>query len=319
MKYLITGGAGFIGSHLADALVARGDKIIVLDNFITGNKNNLENIPNRELLQVVKGSILDVDTVSETVGEVDYVIHLAAAVGVFNIVEKPLDSLMTNLRGTENILKSCLAQNKPVFIASSSEVYGKNGGEPLNEESDRILGSPLKSRWSYAEAKAIDESMAYFYHLEKGLEVRMVRFFNTVGPRQSGDYGMVIPRFVAAALKNQAIQVYGDGKQTRCFCHVSDAVNAVLTLLDQPKAVGQVFNIGNSEEVSMLELAKKVRTITNSKSEINLVPYSEVYAVGFEDMRRRVPDITKIRELIGWHPKMSLHEVIVDVANYLRK
>jgi UDP-glucose 4-epimerase len=318
MKYLITGGAGFIGSHLSDALIKRGDSVVVLDNLSTGTKRNIEHLIGDNSFELVEGSILDVDLVESVVSKVDHVLHLAAAVGVFNIVDKPLDSLITNIRGTENILETCLAQKKPVLIASSSEIYGKNGGEPLNEESDRIIGSPLKSRWSYSEAKAIDESMAYFYHREKGLEVRIVRFFNTVGPRQSGDYGMVIPRFIEAALKNQSIQVYGDGKQTRCFCHVSDAVRAVLTILNQSESVGQVFNIGNSEEVSILDLAHKVKTITNSGSEIELVPYSDAYAAGFEDMQRRVPDITKIREFSGWQPKRILDEIIVDVANSLR-
>ena len=224
MKYLITGGAGFIGSHLSDALVARGDSIVILDNLSTGNHHNIESLIGNDAVTFYSGSILDEALVEKLVSEVDHVIHLAAAVGVFTIVDKPLESLRINLKGTENILEAAAKFGKPVLIASSSEIYGKNGGGPLNEESDRIVGSPLKSRWSYSEAKAIDESLGYFYFNEKGLPVRLVRFFNTVGPRQVGSYGMVVPRFVAAALKGEPLDVYGTGRQSRCFCHVADAV-----------------------------------------------------------------------------------------------
>jgi UDP-glucose 4-epimerase len=238
VKYLITGGAGFIGSHLSDALIARGESVTVLDNLSTGNRSNIEQLLSHPNFKLVEGSILDIDLVDNEVRSVDHVLHLAAAVGVFNIIDKPLDSLVTNLRGTENILGAASKHNKEVLIASSSEIYGKNSSGPLNEESDRIVGSPLKSRWSYSEAKAIDESMAIFFHLEKGLIVRIVRLFNTVGPRQLGHYGMVVPRFVAAALKNEPLTVYGTGDQSRCFCHVSDAIKGILALIDSRRRSG---------------------------------------------------------------------------------
>ena len=265
MKYLVTGGAGFIGSHVSDALIKRGDSVVVLDNFSTGNRTNVEHLISNELFELIQGSILDNSLVQSAVKSVDHVLHFAAAVGVFTIVDKPLESLMTNIRGTENILEAAHAHNKEVLIASSSEIYGKNSGGALHEESDRIIGSPLKSRWSYSEAKAIDESMAYFYHQEKKLAVRLVRFFNTVGPRQVGHYGMVLPRFVAAALKNEPLTVYGTGSQSRCFCHVYDAVAGVIAVIDSRTTLGEVFNIGNDEEITIENLAHEVIELTNSK------------------------------------------------------
>ena len=318
MKYLVTGGAGFIGSHLCDALIKRGDSVLVLDNLSTGNKKNIEHLLDNPMFTLTVGSILNVDIVEKAVASVDHVIHLAAAVGVFTIVDKPLESLTTNLRGTENILEAASKHQKEVLIASSSEIYGKNGGGPLNEESDRIVGSPLKSRWSYSEAKAIDESMAFFYYQERKLAVRIVRFFNTVGPRQVGHYGMVVPRFVAAALKDDPLTVYGTGSQSRCFCHVYDAVAGLLAVIDSNATLGEVFNIGNDEEITIQDLATEVIELTNSKSTIEKVLYEKAYAPGFEDMQRRVPDISKIKRTVGWSPKLSLESIITDIAAHLK-
>jgi UDP-glucose 4-epimerase len=318
MRYLVTGGAGFIGSHLCDALIKRGDSVVVLDNLSTGTKKNIEHLIRSSSLELIQGSILDVDLVNKAVAQVNHVIHLAAAVGVFTIVEKPLESLTTNLRGTENILEAAHRYEKEVLIASSSEIYGKNGGGALNEESDRIIGSPLKSRWSYSEAKAIDESMAYFYYQEKKLSVRLVRFFNTVGPRQVGHYGMVVPRFVSAALKNEPLTVYGTGSQSRCFCHVYDAVTGLLAVIDSNATLGEVFNIGNDEEITIENLAQEIIELIGSKSIIEKVLYEKAYAPGFEDMQRRVPDITKIKRVVGWSPKLSLESIINDISHHLK-
>jgi UDP-glucose 4-epimerase len=308
VKYLITGGAGFIGSHLSEALVKRGDSVVVVDDLSTGKNQILDSVA------FVKGSIFDQDLMDSLVSKVDYVLHLAAAVGVFNIVNKPLESLMTNIKGTEIMLELCDKHKKPILITSTSEVYGKNNTVPLNEESDRVLGSPLKSRWSYSEAKAIDESMAYFYHQEKGLEVRLVRLFNTVGPRQVGHYGMVVPRFVSAAVNGEVLNVYGSGEQIRCFCHVSDAVRALLLVMDSDKAIGEVFNVGNNEQISIMDLAKKVITVTGSSSAIEMMDYEKAYPAGFEDMERRVPDISKIKRVLGWQPEIGLEQIIKDIA-----
>ncbi len=314
MKFLITGGAGFIGSHLTESLISRGDQVIVFDNLSTGSTKNLAGIS--EKIKFEQGNILDNAVLDKLVAESDYIVHLAAALGVFNIVHKPLESLKTNLQGTEIVLEACDKYRKPVLIASTSEIYGKNDKVPLNEEDDRIIGHPLKSRWSYSEAKAVDESLAYFYYLENKLPIRIVRFFNTVGPRQVGNYGMVVPRFVSAALKNQPLQVYGNGDQIRCFCHVDDAVRALLLVMDSDKAIGNVFNIGNNQQISILELAKKVIEITGSKSEIVKIPYSEAYPEGFEDMQRRVPDISKIKDEFGWTPQIGLNQIIKDIAAF---
>jgi len=318
MKYLITGGAGFIGSHLSEALVARGDSIVILDNLSTGNHHNIESLIGNDAVTFYSGSILDEALVEKLVSEVDHVIHLAAAVGVFTIVNKPLESLRINLNGTENILEAAAKLGKPILIASSSEIYGKNGGGPLNEESDRVVGSPLKSRWSYSEAKAIDESLGYFYFSEKGLPVRLVRFFNTVGPRQVGSYGMVFPRFVAAALKGEPLDVYGTGTQSRCFCHVADAVAGLISVIDSDVTIGQVYNIGNDHETSVEDLAKKVIAQLGSASLITKKSYEDAYGAGFEDMQRRIPDISKIMATTGWAPQRSLETIIDDIAGYLQ-
>ena len=313
MRYLVTGGSGFIGSHLIEALVKRGDSVSAIDNLSTGNNQLSSNI------DFFQGSIFDQDLMSKLISNSDYVLHLAAAVGVLNIVNKPLESLMTNIKGTEIILELCEKYNKPILITSTSEVYGKNNTVPLSEDSDRVLGSPLLSRWSYSEAKAVDESMAYFYYQEKGLEVRIVRLFNTVGPRQVGHYGMVVPRFINAALKNEQLSVYGSGDQIRCFCHVDDAVRALLSVIDSDKAIGQVFNIGNNQQISIMELAKKVIELTESSSTIEKISYEKAYPAGFEDMQRRVPDISKIKQVLGWTPEINLDQIIKDIAAFNSK
>jgi len=317
VKYLITGGAGFIGSHLVEKLIARGDQVDVFDNLSTGSAVNLSGIKEKFTFQ--EGNVLDKVVIDELVSESDFVVHLAAALGVFNIVNKPLESLKTNLQGSEVVLEACDKYRKPVLIASTSEIYGKNDKVPLNEEDDRIIGHPLKSRWSYSEAKAVDESLAYFYYLENKLSIRIVRFFNTVGPRQVGHYGMVVPRFVSAALKNEPLSVFGSGDQIRCFCHVDDAVRALLLVMDSDKAVGEVFNIGNNQQVSIMELAKKVIELTESSSTIEKIAYEKAYPEGFEDMQRRVPDISKIKQVLGWVPEISLDQIIKDIAAFNAK
>jgi UDP-glucose 4-epimerase len=317
VKYLITGGAGFIGSHLAESLISRGEQVIIFDNLSTGSTSNLAGIS--EKIKFEQGNILDRAVIDKLVSESDYVVHLAAALGVFYIVNKPLESLKTNLQGSESVLEACDRYRKPVLIASTSEIYGKNDKVPLNEEDDRIIGHPLKSRWSYSEAKAVDESLAYFYYLENKLPARIVRFFNTVGPRQVGHYGMVVPRFVTAALKNEPLFVYGSGDQIRCFCHVADAVKALLLVMDSDKAIGQVFNVGNNSQISIMELAKKVIEITESKSSIEKIAYEKAYPEGFEDMQKRVPDISKIKQVLGWVPEINLDQIIKDIAAFNSK
>jgi UDP-glucose 4-epimerase len=317
MKYLITGGAGFIGSHLAEKLVTRGDQVVIIDNLSTGDALNLSDILPK--IEFKNGNILDRSLIDRLIAESDYVVHFAAALGVFNIINKPLESLITNLQGAEVVLEACDKYQKPVLVASTSEIYGKNNKVPLNEEDDRIIGHPLKSRWSYSEAKAIDESLAYFYFQEKGLPVRIIRFFNTVGPRQVGDYGMVLPRLVNAALKNQPLPIYGTGEQTRCFCHVLDTVIAILMVMDSDKSIGEVFNVGNDQQISIVDLAKKVIEITGSKSRIEKIAYERAYPEGFEDMQRRVPDISKINRVLGWKPEINLDQIIKDIADFNSK
>ncbi len=318
MRLLITGGAGFIGSHLSDRLISEGHEVIVLDNLETGRIENLSDAGMTGHLTFVEGSVLDPEIVEKLVAEADFVYHLAAAVGVFNILERPLASLMTNLRGTEILLDAALKFSKPILIASSSEVYGKNTSDSLHEDDNRILGSPLMLRWSYSQAKAIDETLAFAYWEEKRLPTRIVRFFNTVGPRQLGAYGMVVPRFVAAALDNEEITIYGDGNQTRCFGHVADVIDALIQVAYSERTIGTVVNIGNDEEISINDLAKKIIEITGSKSKIAYLSYDDAYKSGFEDMERRVPNIERIKRLTGWAPTRNLETIIRDVAEHLR-
>ena len=319
MRFLVTGGAGFIGSHLCERLIADGHSVTVIDDFSTGRESNLTSVKDENRFRLVQGSILDTKLLTSLFENVDYVFHLAAAVGVFNIVNQPLASLLTNIRGTENVLEAAHTTKIPVFITSSSEVYGKNVSDSLKESDDRILGSPVTLRWSYSEAKAIDESLAYAYFLEKQLETRIVRFFNTIGPRQLGAYGMVVPRFVKSALANEPITVYGDGNQTRCFAHVYDVVDAVIAIAFSHKTKGKVINIGNNFEISIKNLASKVIEETGSGSEITFVPYGDAYGENFEDMERRVPNIELINELVGWKPQRDLTQMIGDIVKEMKK
>jgi len=319
MRILVTGGAGFIGSHLCERLVKEGHIVTAIDNFSTGRASNLFGLEGSDHFTIIEGSILDTNILNPLIAKSDYVFHLAAAVGVFNIVKNPLASLLTNIRGTENVLEASHSKNVPVFMTSSSEVYGKNISNSLKESDDRILGSPVTLRWSYSEAKAIDESLAYAYYVEKGLETRIVRFFNTVGPRQLGAYGMVVPRFVKAALADEPITIYGTGDQTRCFAHVYDVVDAVLALAFNEKSMGKVVNIGNDFEISINDLAKKIIDQIDSKSQIVYVPYSEAYGDGFEDMERRVPNIDLITQLVGWKPQRDLSRIIEDISAEMKR
>jgi UDP-glucose 4-epimerase len=314
MRALITGGAGFIGSHLADLLLSRGDHVIVLDNLSTGRHQNIAHLLGRPDFEFVLGSVLNADLVDDVVSRSDTVFHLAAAVGVELIVQKPLESLATNIRGSEVVFEKAHKYGTRILVTSTSEIYGKNTSDRLGEEDDRILGSPLKSRWSYSEAKAIDEILAYTYWREKGLQSVIVRLFNTVGPRQTGMYGMVVPRFVRQALLGEPLTVYGDGAQTRCFCYVGDVVDALVSLVEHPDAHGRVFNIGATEEISMVELAKRIIEILGSESKVRFVPYEEAYEEGFEDMARRVPDTSRAHDLIGFEPTVNLDEIIAMVA-----
>ena len=313
MKALITGGAGFIGSHLADYLVGQGDQVILLDDLSTGRLENIEHLQARSDVEFVLGSILNPDLVDHVVSRVDVVYHLAAAVGVQLIVNRPLESLMTNIRGTETIFEKAHKYGKRTIVTSTSEIYGKNTSDRLSEEDDRILGSPLKSRWSYSEAKAIDEILAYTYWREKGLETVIVRLFNTVGPRQTGSYGMVVPRFVSQALRDMPITIFGDGNQTRCFCFVGDVVDGLVALGENPGAFGRVFNLGSTEEISIRALAERVVGLSDSKSQLEFISYDQAYEEGFEDMPRRVPDIARARDLVGFDPQVGLVEIIRSV------
>lgn len=312
-KYLITGGAGFIGSHLAESLLERGDHVVVLDNLSTGRLANLDRVGKEPHFRFVQGSILDELVVDEAVHECDVIVHLAAAVGVKLIVEQALRSFTTNIRGSEVVLGAAHRYRRRILVASTSEVYGKNNAGPLNETMDRVLGPTSIERWSYSTAKAVDEILAFLYHRERGLPAVVARFFNTVGPRQSPAYGMVIPRLVRQALTGDPMTVYGDGLQSRTFCHVSDTVRAIESLLDDPAADGEPFNVGGDREITMLQLAELIRDRTGSSSPIELIPYDQAYARGFEDMRRRVPDTTKLRDLTGWQAKLSLEDILDDV------
>ncbi|MGW0828119.1 NAD-dependent epimerase/dehydratase family protein [Streptomyces sp. NPDC002845] len=311
-KYLVTGGAGFIGSHLVDALLAQGKEVVVLDNLATGRMSNLRRAQEHPCFRFVHGSVLDELLVDELARECETVVHLAAAVGVKLIVEQPLKSFITNIRGTETVLESAQRHSLKVLVASTSEIYGKNSSGPLSETSDRILGSPSVVRWSYSTAKAVDEILTGLYRREWGLRSTIVRFFNTVGPRQSPAYGMVIPRFARQAVHGEPLTVHAAGQQRRCFLHVADAVEALLRLLAHPEAEGATFNVGSSEEISVRELAERVIAQAGSTSSVKYMPYAEAYGVGFEDMKRRVPDTTRLRELTGWQPQHDLTDVITD-------
>jgi UDP-glucose 4-epimerase len=315
VRVFITGGAGFIGSHLCDALVAEGKEVTILDNLSTGSKKNIAHLERK--IKVFQGDIRDQKLVESLVGESDLVLHMAAALGVDNILENPIESISTNFYGSELVLNAATKYDKRIIIASTSEIYGKNPKQPLSETDDRIIGSPQKLRWSYSDAKALEEAAAYFLHVTKKLKVTTVRFFNTVGPRQTGKYGMVIPRFVKAAVENKPIKVFGDGSQSRVFCHVEDTVKAVLLLAGTNKSIGEVFNIGGKGEITILDLAKMIIKQTNSKSEITFTEYEDAYAMGFEDMARRVPNISKVKLFTGWKPEIDLKTIITDVANHV--
>ena len=312
MRAFITGGAGFIGSHLADALIARGDSVTILDNLSTGSKKNIAHLEGK--VTVHEGDIRDKELVDKLVADSDTVFHMAAALGVKNIMEHTIESIDRNFSGSEVVLNAATKHDKRLLIASTSEIYGKNPNQPLHEESDRVVGAPQKIRWTYSDAKALEEAVAHTLHKTHGLKVTTVRFFNTVGPRQTGQYGMVVPRFVQAALKNEDIIVYDDGSQSRVFCHVEDAVRAVLSLLDSDTTIGEYFNVGGVGEVTVKELAEKIILRTNSQSKIKNISYSDAYPAGFEDMQRRVPDITKIQSSIGWSPSHTLDSIIDSVA-----
>jgi UDP-glucose 4-epimerase len=316
VRYLITGGAGFIGSHLADRLLARGDSVLALDDLSTGSSRNIAHLSDDPGFLFVQGTILDHPLVSGLVADCDIVVHLAAAVGVRLIVEKPLESLLTNIRGTEIVLDAVAEGGRKVLITSTSEIYGKNASGALHEDADRVLGSPFKARWSYSTAKAVDEILARAYWHDRGVPAIVVRLFNCVGPRQTGEFGMVVPSFVRQALVGQDITVYGDGSQRRCFCHVLDTVGALVALLDHPGAVGDVFNVGAPHELSMNELAERIAEACGSTSRIVHIPYDEAYEEGFEDMERRVPDVSKIRALTGWEPALGLERIIEDAIAF---
>jgi UDP-glucose 4-epimerase len=320
---LVTGGAGFIGSHLVERLLLeRGAEVTVLDDLSTGRRENLAEVDGHPRLTFVEGSVLDEALVQRLVDGTDAVYHLAAAVGVDWVLRHPLSSLETNIRGTENLLRACAGQRRRLLVASTSEVYGKNDRDALTEDDDRVLGSARLARWFYAAAKSIDESFALAYWHERQLPVTVVRFFNTVGPRQTGAYGMVVPRLVDQALHNQPLTVYGDGQQTRCFTNVRDTLQAVLALMETPAAMGEIFNIGQPKEIRILDLARLILELTGSRSEIKLVPYAEAYgerAAGFEDMRRRVPDASKLERYTGFRPSIGLEETLREVIEYQKR
>ncbi len=313
MKVLITGGAGFIGCHLAEEHLKKGDQVTVIDDLSTGSKENISALIPNSSFKFVQDTVLDKKALDPLMADCDICYHLAAAVGVYTIVEKPLNSLFTNIKGTEVVLELADKYKKKILVASTSEVYGKSNKFPFKEDDDTIMGTTSKSRWSYAYAKALDEFMALAYYQERKLPVVVVRFFNTVGPRQTGRYGMVIPNFVRQALRNEKVTIFGDGHQSRCFTFVGDVVNAIMKLMECKEAVGQVINVGNNKEISMEDLAKKIIEKTGSKSELVYIPYSEAYPLGFEDMERRIPDLSKIKHLIGYNPEVELDEILDKV------
>jgi UDP-glucose 4-epimerase len=318
MRYLITGGAGFVGSHLSEELLRRGHDVIVIDDLSTGTIRNISHLTGNKRFRYIIDTVANRSLLAELVDDADVIYHLAAAVGVKLIVESPVRTIETNIKLTELVLEMAQKKKRPVFIASTSECYGKSTDFPFREEGDLVLGPSSKGRWSYACSKLIDEFLAIAYHRERGLPTVVGRLFNTVGPRQTGQYGMVVPTFVRQALSGQPVTVFGDGQQSRCFTHVSDAVRALIGLMERPDAYGQVFNIGNTEEVSILGLAQRVIAQSGSTSEIVFVPYERAYEPGFEDMSRRVPDVGKIGQLIGWTPTISLERILDDVIGWCR-
>lgn len=313
MRTLITGGAGFIGSHLAEALLARGDEVAILDDLSTGSIDNIEHLKGRPGFHYAIDSVMNEPLLAEMIDRCDVVFHLAAAVGVRLIIEAPTRTIETNVGGTEMVLKLAAKKRRKVVVASTSEVYGKSADVPFREDADLVLGPTSKHRWAYACSKMLDEFLALAYHAEKNVPVIIVRFFNTIGPRQTGRYGMVVPRFVAQALAGEPITVYGDGTQSRSFTYVGDVVRALLGLIEHPDAVGEVFNVGNGEEITIRALAERIRTMTSSASPIVTIPYDEAYEAGFEDMPRRVPDIAKIRALVGYEPRVGLHDMLCEI------
>jgi UDP-glucose 4-epimerase len=318
MRVLITGGAGFIGSHLAEALLARGDEVMVLDDLSTGSVENFRHLKANPKFSYWIESVMNRALLAELVDESDFIMHLAAAVGVRLIVESPVRTIETNVKGTELVLQAAQKKKKPVFIASTSEVYGKSTAIPFQEDADLVLGPTIRGRWSYAASKALDEFLALAYWREKKLPVIVARFFNTVGPRQTGRYGMVLPNFVRQGMKGDPITVYGNGKQSRCFCYVGDVVAALIKLVEKPEAIGQVFNIGSTEEISIGDLALLVKQRLKSNSQISHIPYDQAYEEGFEDMMRRIPSIEKISKCIGWKPVTPLDATIDSIINFFK-
>lgn len=318
MRYLITGGAGFIGSHLVDTLIGRGDEVLVLDDLSTGRRENIEHVEHSRHLEFIEGSTTDADLVDQCMSSVDFCFHLASAVGVQLIVTRPLDSLLKNVLGTQVVMAKAAEHNRPLLYTSTSEIYGKNSTGALDEDCDRLLGSPFKSRWSYATAKAFGEALAHSYYREVGASMIVVRLFNTVGPRQTGRYGMVLPTLVEQALKGQDVTVYGNGTQTRCFIHVLDTVLALTLLGDDGDAYGKVFNIGDDVEVAIIELARRIIERTQSTSKVRLVPYGDAYDDGFEELGRRKPDNSRLRAHTGWAPARTVDDAIDDTITYFR-
>jgi len=317
MRVFITGGAGFIGSHLCDALLAQGDQVSILDNMSTGSAANIAHL--KDQIEVHQGDIRDVALVEKLMAPADLVLHMAAALGVNTILENPIESVSINFTGSEVVLSAATKLNKRIIIASTSEIYGKNPKQPLAETDDRVVGAPQKIRWTYSDAKALEEAIAHALFLSKGLKVTTIRLFNTVGPRQTGRYGMVVPRFIQSAINNQPIEIYGDGTQSRVFCHVADAVRAILTIATNDATIGEVFNIGGVGEVSIKQLAEKIIAQTNSTSTITYTPYDAAYPVGYEDMQRRVPDIAKIKNALDWAPVNTLENIIDSVVAEMKK
>ncbi len=318
MKSLITGGAGFIGSHLAEELLSRGEEVFIVDNLSTGSIDNIKHLKDNKNFTMVIDSVLNKPVLEELISKADRIFHLAAAVGVKLIMERPVDTIETNVLGTENVLNLANKYHKKVLVASTSEVYGKHKDHTLSEMNNMVLGPTKKRRWAYACTKALDEFLSFAYHEEKKLPVVVVRFFNTIGPKQTGQYGMVVPKFIKSALLNNPITVFGDGTQSRSFTYVKDAIRAVLMLMEKPEAEGDVFNIGDGREITILELAKKIKKMTSSSSAITFVSYDDAYGKGFEDMERRAPDISKIRKFIGYEPSINLDQVLEIIIQHMK-